>query len=67
MIVMREFGSNLVVEPFFETVVLAGGLIEDVASPRQREAYLPQLMAANPFAGHGLGGARSRYISAMLT
>jgi len=45
MIVMQEFGRNLVVEPFFETVVLAGGLIEDAGSPAQREAYLPQIMA----------------------
>jgi hypothetical protein len=28
MIVMQEFGRSLVVEPYFETVVLAGGLIE---------------------------------------
>src|SRR5438309_706102 len=28
MIVMQEIGRSLVVEPFFETVVLAGGLIE---------------------------------------
>ena len=45
MIVMQEFGRNLVVEPFFETVVLAGGLIEDAGSPAQRDAYLPQIMA----------------------
>ena len=36
MIVMQEFGRNLVVEPYFETVVLAGGLIEDAGSPEQR-------------------------------
>jgi len=45
MIVMQEFGRNLVVEPFFETVVLAGGLIEDAGTPAQREAYLPQIIA----------------------
>ena len=38
MIVMQEFGRNLVVEPFFETVVLAGGLIEDIGSPALRVA-----------------------------
>ena len=32
MIIMQEFGRHLVVEPFFETVVLAGGLIEDIGS-----------------------------------
>src|SRR4249920_3769989 len=44
MIVMQEFGRNLVVEPFFETVVLAGGLIEDVASPEQRQEFLRKIM-----------------------
>jgi len=61
MIVMREFGSNLVVEPYFETVVLAGGLIEDVASPAQREAYLPQLMAGESIWALAWAEARSRY------
>src|SRR6202163_467282 len=28
MIIMQEFGRHLVVEPFFETIVLAGGRIE---------------------------------------
>ena len=44
MIVMQEFGRNLVVEPYFETIVLAGGLIEDVGSAEQREAFLPKIM-----------------------
>ena len=56
MIVMQEFGRNLVVEPFFETVVLAGGLIEDVGSPEQREAFLPDIMAGRIDMGAGLGG-----------
>ena len=33
MIIMQEFGRHLVVEPFVETVVLAGGLLERVANP----------------------------------
>ena len=56
MIVMQEFGRNLVVEPFFETVVLAGGLIEDVGSQAQREAFLPDIMAGEFDLGAGLGG-----------
>src|SRR6266576_5878119 len=44
MIVMQEFGRHLVVEPYFETVVLAGGLIEDIGSPAQREEWLPGIM-----------------------
>src|SRR5258708_34696026 len=45
MIIMREFGRNLVVEPFLETVVLAGGLIEDIGSQAQRDALLPHILA----------------------
>lgn len=41
MIVMQEFGRSLVVEPFMETVVLAGGLIDAEGSDAQRHAYLP--------------------------
>ena len=44
MIVMQEFGRKLVVEPYLETVVLAGGLIEDVGSPEQRASFLPAIM-----------------------
>jgi alkylation response protein AidB-like acyl-CoA dehydrogenase len=45
MIVMQEFGRNLVVEPFFETVVLAGGMIEDVGSATQRQELLREIAA----------------------
>jgi alkylation response protein AidB-like acyl-CoA dehydrogenase len=61
MIVMKEFGRNLVVEPYFETVVLAGGLIEDVGSLAQREAYLPQLMAGESIWALAWAEGRSRY------
>jgi alkylation response protein AidB-like acyl-CoA dehydrogenase len=61
MIVMQEFGRNLVVEPFFETVVLAGGLIEDVGSPAQREELLPQIMAGESIWALAWAERRSRY------
>ena len=38
MIIMQEFGRHLVVEPFVETVVLAGGLIEHAGSGEQKQA-----------------------------
>ncbi|MGY4307797.1 alkylation response protein AidB-like acyl-CoA dehydrogenase [Bradyrhizobium sp. USDA 4369] len=44
MIVMQEFGRHLVVEPYFETVVLAGGLIAAIGSAAQRADYLPKIM-----------------------
>jgi alkylation response protein AidB-like acyl-CoA dehydrogenase len=61
MIVMREFGRNLVVEPFLETVVLAGGLIEDAGSRDQREAYLPRIMAGESVWALAWAEGRSRY------
>src|SRR5258707_4702855 len=56
MIVMREFGRNLVVEPFLATVGLAGGLIEDFCSPAPREAVLPPITAGRKIYGPGLAG-----------
>jgi alkylation response protein AidB-like acyl-CoA dehydrogenase len=43
MIVMQEFGRHLVLEPFLETVVLAGGLIESVGSPEQKQKFIPEI------------------------
>jgi alkylation response protein AidB-like acyl-CoA dehydrogenase len=45
MIIMQEFGRHLVVEPFVETVVLAGGLIEHVGSEEQKQAFIPDIVA----------------------
>src|SRR5438445_3411567 len=61
MIVMQEFGRSLVVEPYFETVVLAGGLIEDVGSPEQREAFLPKIMDGSAIWTLAWAEGRSRY------
>lgn len=61
MIVMREFGRNLVVEPFLETVVLAGGLIEDVGSQAQHDALLPQIMVGESIWALAWAEGRSRY------
>jgi alkylation response protein AidB-like acyl-CoA dehydrogenase len=47
MIIMQEFGRNLVVEPFVETIVLAGGLLEHLGSDEQRQAFIPDIIAGN--------------------
>lgn len=44
MIVMHEFGRHLVVEPFIETAVLAGGLIEHVGTPEQQQSFIPEII-----------------------
>ena len=61
MIVMQEFGRHLVLEPFFETVVLAGGLIEDIGSGGQREEFLPDIMAGESIWALAWAEGRSRY------
>lgn len=45
MIIMQEFGRHLVVEPFVETVVLAGGLLEHMGSEEQRQRFVPDIIA----------------------
>lgn len=61
MIVMQEFGRNLVVEPFFETVVLAGGLIEEAGSDSQREELLPPIMTGEAIWALAWAEPKSRY------
>jgi alkylation response protein AidB-like acyl-CoA dehydrogenase len=47
MIIMQEFGRRLVVEPFVETVVVAGDLIEQTGSDTQKQAYIADIIAGN--------------------
>ena len=44
MIVMQEFGRHLVVEPFVETIVVAGGLLERTGSDEQKRTFLPDII-----------------------
>jgi len=44
MIIMQELGRHLVVEPFVETIVIAGGLIEQAGSEEQKQALLPDII-----------------------
>ena len=41
MIVMESFGRGLILEPYFATVILGGGVLRHAASPAQRTALLP--------------------------
>jgi len=45
MIVMEALGRGLMVEPFFATVVLAGGVLRHGATAGQRAALVPDLVA----------------------
>jgi pimeloyl-CoA dehydrogenase small subunit len=43
MIVMEAFGRGLVLEPYFATVILGGGLVRAAGSDAQQAALLPQI------------------------
>ena len=45
MIVMEAFGRGLILEPYFATVVLGGGLIRHLASPAQQKEWVPLIAA----------------------
>ena len=61
LIIMQEFGRHLVVEPFFETVVLAGGLIEQAGTKAQREEFLPEITVGKATWALAWTEGRSRY------
>jgi alkylation response protein AidB-like acyl-CoA dehydrogenase len=61
MIVMEEFGRRLVVEPYFETVILAGGLLEDAGSAQQRDQHLPAIMSGEAIWALAVFEDKSRY------
>ena len=45
MVVMEALGRGLMVEPYFASIVLAGGVLRRGASSAQRGALVPQLVA----------------------
>ncbi len=45
MIVMEAFGRGLVLEPYFATVILGGGLLRRAGSEALRAALVPQIIA----------------------
>jgi pimeloyl-CoA dehydrogenase small subunit len=44
MIVMEAFGRGLVLEPYFATVILGGGLLRRAGSPAQQQALIPEIV-----------------------
>ena len=61
MIVMQELGRHLVVEPFVETVVLAGGLIEGEGSPGQKHRFIPDIISGKSIWALAWAEQGSRY------
>jgi alkylation response protein AidB-like acyl-CoA dehydrogenase len=61
MIIMEAFGRHLVVEPYFETVVVAGALIEAIAADAQRRELLDGIMSGRTIWALALLEAQSRH------
>jgi alkylation response protein AidB-like acyl-CoA dehydrogenase len=61
MIIMEAFGRHLVVEPYFETVVVAGALIEAMAADEQRRELLDGIMSGRTIWALALLEAQSRH------
>jgi alkylation response protein AidB-like acyl-CoA dehydrogenase len=47
MVMMQQFGRGLVVEPYLENVVLAGGLLRRAANDSQKEKWLQPLIGGD--------------------
>jgi pimeloyl-CoA dehydrogenase small subunit len=61
MIVMEAFGRGLVLEPFFATVILGGGLLRHLGSEALRAALVPQIIAGRLKLAFGHVERHSRY------
>ncbi len=62
-----SFGRHLVVEPFMETVVIAGSLIESEGSPAQKGALIPDIASGKSIWALGWSEKGSRYDFANVT
>ena len=67
MIIMEEFGRHLVVEPYMETVVLAGGFLREGGSKTQQEAHLPGLIGGETVWAFAYAEPQGRYNLADLS
>lgn len=61
MIVMEEMGRNLVVEPYLETVVIAGGFLREGASAEQQAAHIPGIVDGSTIWAFAYAEPQGRY------
>jgi alkylation response protein AidB-like acyl-CoA dehydrogenase len=60
-IVLEQLGRGLVPEPFIASVVLAGGILSDLGSEAQREAFLTPMIEGNTSLALAYAETQSRY------
>jgi pimeloyl-CoA dehydrogenase small subunit len=61
MVVMEEFGRALVVEPYLQTVVLAGGLLKHAGTTAQKEEHLAAILGGATVFAFAHAEPQSRY------
>ncbi|MCK1726357.1 acyl-CoA dehydrogenase family protein [Bradyrhizobium sp. 142] len=61
MIVMEAFGKALILEPYFATVVLAGGLLRHGASEAQKSNLIPAVVEGRTKLAFAYAEPQSRY------
>ena len=61
MLIMEAFGKGLVVEPFLETVIMAGGLIDDHGSDQQKSSFLEPAIAGDMHLALAYAEPQSRF------
>lgn len=61
MVMMEEFGKGLVVEPYFATVVLFGGLLRMAGSDKQKADYVPGIVDGSVLGAFAYLERQSRY------
>ncbi len=61
MIVLEEMGRNLVVEPYLETVVIAGGFLREGASADQQAAHIPGIVDGSTIWAFAYAEPQGRY------
>src|SRR5512135_3779347 len=61
MIVMEAFGRGLVLEPYFATVILGGGMLGLVGSPAQQQELIPAIAKGKLRLAFAHGERQSRY------
>jgi pimeloyl-CoA dehydrogenase small subunit len=67
MIVMEEFGRALVVEPYAQTVVVAGGFFMHGGSEAQKQEWLPKIAEGEAVMAFAFAEPQGRYNFADLT
>ena len=61
MILMEEFGTRMVVEPFLETVVVAGGFLREGGSAAQQEEFIPGIIGGESIWTFAYAEPQGRY------